>query len=192
MAKIFRLNPPRIASVEAAGWRAYYHRQWMKMLWLIVALCQEQFSIPFPISLLAGYYTIRASMAWAPVHHDLKKVLGYLERFYRIAQHYSGLPYDPVRVSQLELSYFEVHRRLVEVADKSEFVQTMIDLHSALFGLSPEEVRESAELRVQAANTVDVITRKKSTDVEGDWRRVESYLLQCYASLQQALDNHQD
>ncbi len=83
MATTFKLNPERVAYFEAAGWRAYYDHKWIKMLRLIVSLCQEQFRIPFPMSLLAGYYTTRASAAWVPVNHDEQKVLRYLEKFYQ-------------------------------------------------------------------------------------------------------------
>ena len=79
MTTAFQMNPARIAHYEASGWRAYYDRQWLKMLRLIVALCQEEFHIPFPMSLLAAYYTTRASVAWVPVEHDERKVLNYLE-----------------------------------------------------------------------------------------------------------------
>src|SRR5205823_12757722 len=98
MAIGFQMNPVRIAHYEAAGWRAYYDRQWLKMLGLIVALCQEEFQIPFPMSLLAAYYTTRASLAWVPVDHDVQKVRTYLEKFYGIARRYSGLQFEPVRV----------------------------------------------------------------------------------------------
>ena len=184
MTKAFQMNPVRIAHYEAIGWRAYYDHQWLKMLRLIVALCQEEFHIPFPMSLLAAYYTTRASIAWAPVEHDERKVLDYLEKFYRVARRYSGLQFDPVHVAQLELQYFEVHRRLVDASDKSEFVQTMVELHSALFGISQRQAQKSAELRVVAANIVDLITGKKSTDPESDWAKLEEYLRQCYASIQ--------
>jgi len=73
---------------------------------------------------------------------------------------------------------------MVGEADKSTFVQTLIDLHSALFALSPEQVRASAEWRVLAASTVDLITRKTSTDVEGDWAKLEEHLRRCYRSIQ--------
>ena len=60
-------------------------------------------------------------------------------------------------------------------------------MRSAIFGLTPIQVRESAEWRVKAADTVDLITSKKSTDVLGDWARLEEYLRQCYASIQREL-----
>ncbi len=183
----FQFNPERVAYFEATGWRAYYDHRWFSMLRLIVALCQEEFHIPFPMSLLAAYYTTRASTAWVPVEHDERKVLHYLEKFYSVARRYSDLHFDAVKVAELELHYFEVHRRLVEAEDKSEFVQSLVDLHSALFGISPEQARESAQLRVQAATIVDRITGRKSTDIEGDWSALEKYLRQCYTSIQKMM-----
>ena len=74
MGKTLQMNPERVAYAEANGWRAYYERDWLKVIRLIVALCQEQFHIPFPMSLLAAYYTTRASAAWVPDDHDVGKV----------------------------------------------------------------------------------------------------------------------
>jgi len=187
MAKAFEFNPDQVAYVEAAGWRAYYDRKWLKMLRLIMKLCQEEFHIPFPMSLLAAYHTIYASIAWVPVNHDEKKVLKSLEKFYRLARRYSGLTFDPTRAAAVELQYFDVHRRLVGQPDKSEFIETLANLHSAIFGLSLEQVRESAELRAKAADRVDMITGKTSTDVEGDWATLEEDLRQCYRSIQREL-----
>ena len=188
MAKTFRLNPERVAYFEAAGWRAYYDHKWIKMLRLIVALSQEQFRIPFPMSLLAGYYTTRASAAWVPIHHDEQKVLRSLEKFYKVAKRYSGLKFDPSHVAVLELQYFDVHRRLSGLPEKEEFLQTLVDLHCAIFGLSPEQASESAEWRVLAATTVDLITSNTSTDVEGDCDKLEEYLRRSYRSIEQEID----
>ena len=190
MAVTFGINPDRVAYFEAAGWRAYYDRKWLSMLRLIVGLCHEQFHIPFPRSLLAAYYTTRASLAWVPVDHDERRVLIYLEKFYRIARRDSGLNYDPARVAVLELRYFDVHRRLTGNPEKGEFLQALIDLHSTIFDLSPEQVKESAEWRLRAANTVDLITSNISNDVDGDWAKLEEYLRQCYRSIQRELKDN--
>lgn len=187
MASTFTMNPERIAYYEAAGWRAYYDHRWLRMLRLMLQLLQEQFHIPFPMSLLAAYYTTRASRLWTPVNHDEQKVLAYLTNFYRIARRYSGLTYDVQEVARLELQYFEVHRRLSGQPEKEEFLQTLISLHSAIFALSPEEVRESAEWRLQAANIVDRITSRTATSIEEDWRALEEYLRRCYTAIQRAL-----
>jgi hypothetical protein len=183
-----RFDPDRIAHLEATGWQAYYERKWLKMLRLVVGLCQEEFHIPFPVSLMAAYYITRAAAAWAPVAHDERLVRAYYAKFYRLARKYSGLQFDPGRVADLELRYNDVHRRLVGNPDKAEFVETMVELHGAIFGLPPERVRESAEWRVQANNTVDLITSKRSTDIAGDWACIEEYLRNCYRSIQRELE----
>ena len=192
MTKIFTMQPERVAYFEAAGWKAYYDHKWLKMLRLIVLLCQEEFHIPFPMSLAAAYYTTRASMAWAPIEHDERKVLRYLEKFYGVARRYSGLHYNVKQVAALELQYFEVHRRLSGNPEKEEFLQTLIALHSALFGLTPQQARESAEWRMLAANTVDLITSGTSTDVEGDWSKLEAYLRKAYGSIVEETKKQKD
>ncbi|HEX5415295.1 MAG TPA: hypothetical protein VFZ25_06500 [Chloroflexota bacterium] len=177
---VFRFRPERVAYLEAAGWRAYYDRAWPRLLSLLVTLCQEQFRIPFPMSLLAAYYATRAAAAWAPVDHDEAKVKDFYAKFYRLARRYSNLRFDPVQVAEWELRYNEVHRRLSGRPDKAEFVETMTGLHGALFGVSEDVARKSAGWRVSANNTVDRITSKQSTDVEGDWAALEADLRRCY------------
>ncbi|HUX88421.1 MAG TPA: hypothetical protein VMW65_15575 [Chloroflexota bacterium] len=187
MARTFSFNPDRVAHFEATGWRAYYDRQWIKLLRLIVSLCQEQFQIPFPISLLAAYDVTRAAATWVPVDHDPIVVRAYYEKFYRLARRYSGLSFDPACAAELELQYNDVHRQLVGKPDKTEFIACMAELHSVIFGITREQAQKSAELRVAANTTVDGITSKQSTDVEGDWANLEEQLRQCYRSIQSEL-----
>lgn len=180
----YDFDPERVAHFEAAGWRAYYDRNWIKLFRLIVALCHEQFRIPFPMSWLAAYTIARASAAWVAVDHDEAAILKLHERFYQIARRYSGLEFDPRQAALLEERYWDVHRRLSGQPDKTEFIETMIELHSLLFNLSREQARESAELRVAANNTVDRITSGTSTNPEADWARLEDDLRRCYRSIQ--------
>lgn len=184
---VFRFDPDRVATFEAAGWRAYYDRRWIKLLRLTWGLCREQFGIPFPQSILAAYHVTRGALAWAPVDHDDAQVLAFYRRFYRIARRYSGLTFDPDRVAELEMRYWDDHRRLVGVDDKREFLATLIALHAALFGLSPEEARPSAEYRLRAATTVDRITGGRSTDIAADWAAIEADLRRCYRSIDRRL-----
>jgi hypothetical protein len=183
----FEFNPERVAYCEAEGWRAYYDHNWFKMLRLIVAVNQEEFRIPFPMSLVAAYYIVRASAMWVPADHDVQKILRLHEKYYQLARRYSSLTFNPLKAAQLEEQYWDIHRKLSGKPDKTAFIETMIDLHSEIFGISKAAARESAELRVLANNTVDLITSKTSTDPEADWRKLEDYLRQCYRSIQQAM-----
>jgi hypothetical protein len=190
-AQAVQFDADQVADYETAGWRAYYDREWPRLLRLTVALCQEQFRIPFPLSLRAAYDIVRASVAWAPVEHDEATVLRYLTRFYRLAARYAPIRFDPEHVAPLELQYYEVHRRLAGQPDKTELIATMTRLHAALFDLTEDDARESAEWRVRAMNTVDGITSGAATDIEGDWRRIAADLRRCYQVVGAALNQRQ-
>jgi hypothetical protein len=184
----FRLNPERIAELEADGWRAYYDRDWFKLMRLMVLLNQEQFHIPFPLSVVAAIHVARGSAAWAPADHDLDVVRSHFVRFYRMARRWSGLDIDPREAARLEVDYWVWHRELVGKPDKEPFIQSMTRLHSHLFNLPEARMRDSAEWRVKANNTVDLITSKESKEPEKDWARLEDELRHCYRSIQAELD----
>jgi hypothetical protein len=122
------------------------------------------------------------------VDHDEVAVLDQLEKFYTIAARHSPLNFDPHRVAEWEFRYFDVHRRLSGQPDKAELLETLTQLHSAIFGISPADARESAEWRMKAMNRVDTITSKTSTDVEGDWERIEDELQRAYRSIARHLE----
>lgn len=182
----FQFNPDRVAHFEVEGWKAYYDHAWFKLLRLVVSLVQEQFHIPFPVSVIAAYYITRASVAWVPKEHDETAIRSNLEKFYRIALRHSGLRFDPAQVATLEARYWDEHRRLSGLPDKTPFIQTMIALHAAIFDLTADQAKESGELRVEANNVLDTITSHTSPNPAADWLRCEELLRQCYNSLQQA------
>ena len=130
----------------------------------MVQLNHEQFHIPFPLSVVAALHVARGSVAWAPVDHDLDAVRRHFMRFYRMARRWSGLRFDPVTAARFEIDYWIEHRRLVGTSDKEPFIQAMTPLHSHLFDLPPDRVRDSAEWRVKANNIVDLITGGASSD----------------------------
>jgi hypothetical protein len=176
----------KVAFYEVEGWKAYYDRDWLRLLRLIVSLAQAQFHIPFPQSWFAAYYIVRASVVFVPKEHDSAVVRGYLEKFYRLSQRYSGLNFDPAKAADLENDYWEIHRKLSGKPDKTEFIEAMTKLHAAIFGTTLDQARESAQLRVKANNVLDTITARTSTDVERDWKRCADLLDQCYTSLAKA------
>jgi hypothetical protein len=63
----------------------------------------------------------------------------------------------------------------------------MTDLHSAVFGITPEQAARSAELRVQANELVDEIVQATVKDPEKNWVDLEEKLRQCYRSIQEEM-----
>jgi hypothetical protein len=180
-------NPYKVAYYEKSGWEAYYDRDWVRAFRLMVALNREEFHMPFFTAVSAAVDIVRASIAFAPVDNDVPNATEYLRRFYEKARRTSGLKADPATLARLEMDYWVVHRDLAierkrnpNLENIAPMVDSLINLHTALFGISGEAARRSAELRAQAAKAVDRITGRYSANIENDWREVESYLQQAY------------
>jgi len=183
-------HPERVAYYEAAGWQAYYDHRWLRAFWLMVRLNREEFRMPLPIALAAAVDVVRASIAFAPVDNDVSKAASFVRRYYEKARRSARFQAESQAVAELEMDYWVVHRELAvqrvkqpELDNTGPMVEALTDLHAALFGISPQAARPSAELRALAAKTVDRITGRYSTDVAGDWRQVESYLRQAYRAV---------
>jgi hypothetical protein len=192
MPQQFSLDPDRVAHFESAGWRAYYDRNWPRVFWLMVQLNREEFRMSLPTALAASVDIVRASIAFAPVDNDVPAATAYLRRFYEKARRSAGLQPDAQTLAALEMDYWVVHRKLAQerklaanhTGDIEPMVASLARLHAALFDAPPEAIRRSAELRAQAAATVDRITGGYSTDVAADWRQVGTYLQEAYRALE--------
>jgi hypothetical protein len=130
-------------------------------------------------------------MAFAPLeNNDVPKATTYIRRYYEKARRTVKIKTDTPTLARLEMDYWVVHRKLAiermqhpGLDNTGPMVESLTDLHAALFGIPREAARRSAELRALAAKTVDRITGRYSTDVESDWRAVESYLQQAYQAV---------
>lgn len=184
---VFAFDPDRVAELEAEGWRAYYDHRWLHMMRLMARMSREQFHMPFLASLAAAYDTVQAGRRWAPANSDFGGAKEHLAKFYRLAMRYSHLQFDPNRAAELELTYWDVARRLKQGAPREDFVRAMTQLHAEVFGLTPEQAAASAELRVQANELVNQITQKTAEDPERNWSELKEKLRQCYQSIHTVL-----
>ncbi len=190
----YHFNPDRVAYFEKAGWEAYYNRQWLRLLTYIVQLNREQFGMRWFDALRAARQIVQASVAFAPVDNNIPKAQEHLERYYAYAQRAVGLHTPPAILAQLEMDYWVIHRQLAVAraqdpshANHEPMVQALVKLHAALFDAPMERLIESAEQRALAAITVDLITSRRSTDVAGDWQRIEQCLRQTYRAVSPGL-----
>ena len=184
-------NPHKVAYYEKAGWEAYYDRNWPRAFRLMVALNREEFHMPLWTALTGAMDIVRASIAFAPLDkNDMPKALGYLQRYYEKAKRTVNIKTDAPTLARLEMDYWVVHRELAlerikqnDLENTGPMVDSLTNLHAALFGISRESARRSAELRARAAQAVDRITGRYSKDVNDDWMQVESYLQQAYCAV---------
>lgn len=186
-----QFDPAKVAYYEKAGWEAYYARQWSRAFGLMVSLNREQFRMPLLTAIAGAVDIVRASQAFAPLEgNDVPLAKKHIERYYEKARKSVGLQASAAKLAELEMDYWVVHRQLAmqrkidqTKGEMGPMVQSLEQLHAALFTASPEATKKSAKLRAEANVAVDRITGGYSKDVAADWREVEAKLNEAYSAL---------
>lgn len=181
------LDPDEVSFCEAAGWAAYYQRDWTRVLRLMVRLNRAQFGMGPVDAIAAALDTVRATAAFAPAANNLAATRCHLTRYFARARRSAGISADAAKLADRELDYWVVHRELANrrKADRADddltpLVEALARLHAAVFGSTPERMRVSAALRALAAARVDRITGGYSDDVAADWARIVDLLRDAY------------
>ncbi len=181
-------DPAALAYAETEGWRAYYDRAWLRALGLMLQLNHDAFGLTWFDTLRASYYATRAQIAFAGADNNPPLAQDYLAKYYAVVAQGRGLAYDPARAAEAEMRYWIVHRQVAQnPADPAPLVNALADLHRTLFDISPDAAHASAVERTAAAQAVDRITGRRSTDVAADWRAVYDHLLAAYVTITQAM-----
>jgi hypothetical protein len=183
-------NPYQVAYYEKSGWEAYYDRDWLRAFRLMVALNREEFHMPFWTAIAASLDIVRATIAFAPMDNDVPKATAHLQSYFAKVKRMVHIQSDAATLARLEMDYWVVHRELAieriqqhDLENIGPMIDSLTKLHAALFGISQDAARRSAELRAMAAKSVDRITGRYSESVEKDWQQVESYLQQAYSAV---------
>ncbi len=189
----YSFNPDRVAYYEKAGWEAYYAKNWLRVLGLMVRLNREEFHMDLPMAFFAALVVAAASAAYAPPNgrNNLRSAELGLRRYYSLARRSAGLSATAEELASLELNYWQVHRRLAlerqqapaHNTDLAPLVDSLERLHAALFAAPQPALHRSAEARAQAAAAVDRITGGYSQSVSEDWLQVETCLREAYRAL---------
>lgn len=177
-----------LAHVETEGWRAYYDRAWPRAIALMLQLNHDQFGLGWPAAVEASYNATRAQIAFAGADNNVPLARDYLERYYAIVAHERGLRWDARLVADAEMRYWIVHRQVAQhPADPQPLIDALTDLHTLVFEILAAEAHASAVERTAAAQAVDRITSRRSTNIDADWREVESHLKASYSIVAHAM-----
>lgn len=153
-----RFDPAAVGAWECAAWAAYYRREWGRVLVAAVGLVAAGFRMGPTRTVLGAWHVLRANQAWAPhPANDPDLARDHMRRFYRLVAA-SGRPdLDPVRVAELEVEWWRVHR-LHQHGDEvgaEQLTDALDALYSAVYGIPVGTARDAARLRMQAMDLSD-------------------------------------
>ncbi|MEW6224363.1 MAG: SRPBCC family protein [Chloroflexota bacterium] len=181
-------DPDRLAAIELRMWKAYYRRQPLRLLALLVQANREQARASWPRAVAAALFLARAAAGFGRATGDYDRFLPDIVRGYRAL----GLPpdVDAEAVARRELRWWVVRREIG--LDAGEAAGDVIaDLYATLYGVPRADVAEAGRLRGLAAELRD---RGAADDPDGPrgagrayWPGVARLLRESYRSLAAAV-----
>jgi hypothetical protein len=177
-------EPDEVARLETAMWRSYYDRRRLPLFGQLVALLRGQFQLqPLRAVTLAGLAARAAAVFQVGAgHHDYRRALPYLERYYRAIRAVSDVPFDPQRAAGLELEWWIVHRE-GELHPPGDLEHALAGLAAELYQVPAERLWTHASRRAEAMTIRDHASRRAVGVLEDDWARIEAVLWVAWKAL---------
>ena len=183
-----RFDPDRLATLELRMWKAYYRRQPVRLLALLVQANREQAGVSWPRAVAAAFHLARAVAGFGRSSGDYDRFLPGIVRGYRLL----GLPegVDADEVARRELRWWVV-RREIGLAAGDAAGEAIAAVYAGLYGVPGGGVAEAGRLRGRAAEVRD---RGATVDPDGPagagrayWPEVARLLRASYRSLAAAV-----
>lgn len=145
---IRNLDPRKLAHYEKENYVAYYQKDWLKLLRVSVGMVKESFGLSWSQAIYGAYLVARAEIAFAPFpDNDLPRARAYMNRFYRFVRDVHSENFDVERVTELEVNWWGIHRKLFGNAENQELVEALACLYEELYGKKSQKLRAAAHQR---------------------------------------------
>jgi hypothetical protein len=177
-------DPDEVARLETAMWRSYYDRRRLPLFGQLVSLLRGQFHLqPLRAVALAGLAArAAATFQVGASHHDYRRALPDLERYYAGIRSVSEVPFDPRRAAALELEWWIVHRE-VDDHPPGDLEAALAELAAELYRVPAERLWAHAARRAEAMTIRDRTSRREVGVLDDDWDRIEAVLWVAWKAL---------
>ncbi|MDB5166590.1 MAG: hypothetical protein JWM37_662 [Candidatus Saccharibacteria bacterium] len=181
-------DPVKVGKLDADMWRAYYNHQFFLLFRLLVVLIKNQLGLSWLLTIRSAYYS-----AWAATDYRIHKkqgtnstrVLRNLCKFYGLVSKHSVKSFDFHKAAELELVWWEVHRRSYKTSIALE--QALAESAAVIYNVKPQKLKEYARYRAEAM----ILPRHKGDDQTNrtDWQYITDLTIKSWTALHEAVQN---
>lgn len=180
-------DPINVAHFEKEAWVAYYQRQWLTLLRLLIGLVRSTYGLSLWQAIRVGVPLTRAQLAFAPQDNDVPKAIGQMREFFAYIKAKHGEDLDPDEAALAEVSWWVVHRKFFGRSDDPEVINAVACAYAAAYRIDPALVREAAYHRAQAMVYSDAWVLSERNPHDPRLQQEEVELVKSYMALRQAV-----
>jgi hypothetical protein len=175
-----QFDADRLATLEVGMWQAYYAKQRVRLLALLVTMLHEQYHYSWATATVEGFHMARAAATFGDLKDHYDVVLPDLEAAYDKIRSWTGANFDPRAVARAELAWWEA-RRIPGRNSPEQVGQLIAEEYALLYESSSSGMAAPAVLRAEAAALRDAHADSP------DWSTIARLLQQSYRELRRAL-----
>ncbi len=171
-----------VGKLDTDMWRSYYEHRETRVFRELITLLRNQFGMTPLEATKSAFHAARAAFVFKDGNSrtDYEKALPDLEEYYDEISDRAEKPFDPHKVSNLELEWWILHRER-----SPQLANALAELQSAIYSVPPEKFAEHARLRADAM----VLRDDRSTAItEEDWQKIGDMLERSWRSLHDAVN----
>ena len=180
-------DPIQVARYEKDSWVAYYQRQWLALLRLLIGLIRSTYGLSLWQAIRAGIPATRAQLAFAPQDNDVFAAIEYMHQFFAQIKAIHHEDYDPLEAARAEVSWWVVHRKFFGQSDRPEVTEAVACAYSTVYNLPPSQLWEAAHYRAQAMVYSDAWVQSPRDPNSPLLAKEEAELIKSYTALKQAV-----
>ncbi len=187
---IRNLDPRRLARYEKENYVAYYEKDWLKLLRASVGMVKEAFGISWLQAVYGAYLVAPAEIAFAPFpNHDVPLAEAYVRRFYQFIKNVHHEDFDVEQASKLEVSWWDIHRKLFGNPKNQEVVDALTCLYEQIYGAGSQKFKEAAYQRALGMLYSDLWVNEGKPAGSPLLVKEEEALYQGYIALKEAINS---
>jgi hypothetical protein len=181
-------DPIKVAHYEKEAWAAYYQRQWLRLLRLLIGLVRSTYGLSLWQAIRVGIPLTRAQLAFAPQDNDVPEAIACMRQFFAYITEKHGEDLDPAEAALAEVSWWVVHRKFFGRSDDPEVINAVACAYAAAYRIDPVLVREAAYHRAQAMVYSDAWVLSERDPRDPRLQQEEEELIKSYTALKQAVN----
>ena len=172
-------DPAVVGRDESNLWRAYYEHRYADLATGLTLTENRDFGLSPLDSTRSGIAAANAARVFQRSHSrtEAQAALPQLTEHFRILARATHASINPAQAARLELEWWQLRREHVGPA---RYAPAVAAATAYLYGVSPERVRDYADLRAAA---MDLRDRKGRAITEADWREITRLLIAAYQGL---------
>jgi hypothetical protein len=177
---IASFEPVALGKLEAATWRAYYHKEWLRLLALSINLTHTAFNMPWPQTLYGSRLVAQALRAWSSHPADAQAAEYNMRRFYDVLARTHHLDIDPQQAAHLEVDWWRIHRHCASnSSDYDPISYGIAKTYSHVYQTPQPPLQAAAQERTEAM---------RINDQQGPTPEVTMHLVSSYRELHNAVN----